>query len=66
MYGILLKGVFLCCQVFGRVMLDQQAGSIVNICSMSGWEAVPAGIVYPSQGWRHSSDASIGLRVGPA
>ena len=35
-YGIMLKGVFLCCQVFGRVMLDQKAGSIVNICSMSG------------------------------
>lgn len=31
-----LNGVFRCCRAFGRVMLDQGRGSIVNIGSMAG------------------------------
>lgn len=31
-----LRGAFLTCQAVGRVMLDQRAGSIVTIASMSG------------------------------
>ena len=31
-----LKGVFLCTQAEGRLMLDQGAGSIINTASMSG------------------------------
>lgn len=31
-----LKGVFLCCQAEGRVMLAQGSGSIINVASMSG------------------------------
>lgn len=31
-----LKGLFLCCQAAGRIMIEQQSGAIVNIASMSG------------------------------
>jgi NAD(P)-dependent dehydrogenase (short-subunit alcohol dehydrogenase family) len=31
-----LKGTFLTCQAAGRLMIEQQAGSIINIASMSG------------------------------
>lgn len=31
-----LKGVFLCCQVFGGQMADAGRGSIINICSIYG------------------------------
>ncbi|GAB3260843.1 SDR family NAD(P)-dependent oxidoreductase [Kineosporia babensis] len=34
--GVNLRGVFLTCQAFGRTMLEQGSGSIVNIASMSG------------------------------
>ena len=34
--GVNLTGVFLTCQRVGRVMLEQQAGRIVTIASMSG------------------------------
>jgi 3-oxoacyl-[acyl-carrier protein] reductase len=35
-YGVNLRGLFLCSQVAGRVMLAQQRGVILNICSMAG------------------------------
>jgi NAD(P)-dependent dehydrogenase (short-subunit alcohol dehydrogenase family) len=31
-----LKGVFLCCQEAGKIMIPQKSGSIINIASMSG------------------------------
>lgn len=31
-----LKGLFLCCQAAGKLMIAQQSGSIINIASMSG------------------------------
>jgi len=31
-----LKGTFLTCQAAGRIMIEQQSGSIINIASMSG------------------------------
>lgn len=34
--GINLKGLFLCCQAAGRMMIPQKAGSVINIASMSG------------------------------
>lgn len=35
-YGVMLKGLFLCSQVAGRVMIEQRRGVILNICSMAG------------------------------
>ena len=35
-YGIMLKGVFFCSQLVGRVMIAQGGGRILNICSMAG------------------------------
>ena len=35
-YGVMLKGLFLCSQVAGRVMIGQGSGVILNICSMAG------------------------------
>jgi NAD(P)-dependent dehydrogenase (short-subunit alcohol dehydrogenase family) len=35
-YGVMLRGLFLCSQIAGRVMLDRASGVIVNICSMAG------------------------------
>lgn len=34
-----VDGLFWCCREFGRIMLDQRSGSIVNIGSMSGFIA---------------------------
>jgi len=34
--GVNLRGLFVCCQRFGRVMLEQQQGAIVNVASMLG------------------------------
>ena len=31
-----LKGTFLCCQAAGQIMIEQKAGAIVNVASMSG------------------------------
>jgi NAD(P)-dependent dehydrogenase (short-subunit alcohol dehydrogenase family) len=31
-----LKGLFLCCQAAGKIMIGQKSGSIINIASMSG------------------------------
>lgn len=31
-----LKGLFLCCQAAGKIMIEQKSGSIINIASMSG------------------------------
>jgi NAD(P)-dependent dehydrogenase (short-subunit alcohol dehydrogenase family) len=35
-YGVMLKGLFLCSQIAGRAMLEQRSGVILNICSMAG------------------------------
>lgn len=35
--GVNLDGLFWCCRAFGRQMLKQEAGSIVNVGSMSGF-----------------------------
>ena len=41
-----LKGTYLCCQAFGRVMLAQGKGSIVNIASIGSFVAYPWASAY--------------------
>lgn len=41
-----LKGTFLACQAFGRRMLEQGRGSIVNIASIGGFVAYPHAVAY--------------------
>ena len=41
-----LTGVFLCCAVFGRRMLAQGGGSIINISSVAGHVGLPKGAAY--------------------
>jgi NAD(P)-dependent dehydrogenase (short-subunit alcohol dehydrogenase family) len=43
-----LKGVFLCCQAAGRVMIPQGSGRIINISSIAGKVALPRLIAYSS------------------
>src|SRR5262249_53793034 len=46
--GVNLKGVFLCCQAAGRVMIPQGSGRIINISSIAGRVALPRMIAYSS------------------
>jgi NAD(P)-dependent dehydrogenase (short-subunit alcohol dehydrogenase family) len=41
-----LKGVFLCCQAAGRVMIQQKSGRIINISSIAGQVALPRLLAY--------------------
>ena len=41
-----LTGVFLCCRAFGRRMLVQGAGSIINVSSVSGIVGIQRGAAY--------------------
>lgn len=41
-----LKGTYLCCQAFGRRMLDQGKGSIVNLASIGSFIAYPWASAY--------------------
>jgi len=43
-----LKGTFLCCQSFGRYMLRQKSGKIVNVSSVAGLGAFPKRAAYGS------------------
>ncbi|MBA3778151.1 MAG: SDR family oxidoreductase [Chloroflexi bacterium] len=44
--GLNLKGTYLCCQAFGRVMLEQGAGSIINLASIGSFIAYPWASAY--------------------
>ena len=41
-----LKGVFLCCQRVGRVMIQQGRGSIINLASIGGLVGLPTSVAY--------------------
>jgi NAD(P)-dependent dehydrogenase (short-subunit alcohol dehydrogenase family) len=41
-----LKGTYLCCQAFGRIMLAQGKGSIINIASIGAFTAYPWASAY--------------------
>src|SRR5207244_9048229 len=43
-----LKGVFLCCQAAGRVMIPQKSGRIINISSIGSKVALPRLVAYCS------------------
>jgi len=44
--GLNLKGTYLCCQAFGRKMLEQGKGSIVNLGSLGSFIAYPWASAY--------------------
>jgi NAD(P)-dependent dehydrogenase (short-subunit alcohol dehydrogenase family) len=44
--GLNLKGTYLCCQGFGRKMLDQGKGSIINLASIGSFVAYPWASAY--------------------
>jgi NAD(P)-dependent dehydrogenase (short-subunit alcohol dehydrogenase family) len=41
-----LKGTYLCCQAFGRAMLEQGKGSIINMASIGSFNAYPWASAY--------------------
>lgn len=41
-----LKGTYLACQAFGRPMLAQESGSIINLASIGGFRAYPMASAY--------------------
>jgi NAD(P)-dependent dehydrogenase (short-subunit alcohol dehydrogenase family) len=43
-----LKGVFLCCQAAGRVMIPKRSGRIINMSSIGGTVALPRLVAYCS------------------
>jgi NAD(P)-dependent dehydrogenase (short-subunit alcohol dehydrogenase family) len=44
--GINLKGVFLCSQQVGKIMIQQKKGNIINIASISAHTPIPQGNAY--------------------
>ena len=58
MLAVNLTGLFLCCQRFGRVMLEAGRGSIVNIASVLG--LVGAGQI-PQASYAASKGAVVNL-----
>ena len=44
--GLNMKGTYLCCQAFGRKMLDQGKGSIINMGSIGGFIGYPLASAY--------------------
>jgi NAD(P)-dependent dehydrogenase (short-subunit alcohol dehydrogenase family) len=44
--GLNLKGTYLCCQAFGRKMLDQGSGSIINLGSIGSFVGYPWASAY--------------------
>ena len=46
--AINIKGVFLCCQAAGRVMIAQKSGRIINMSSIAGQIALPRLVAYSS------------------
>ncbi len=41
-----LKGTYFCCQAFGKLMLDQEKGSIINIASIGSFVGYPWASAY--------------------
>ena len=61
-----LKGVFLCCQIVGRVMLRQKRGSIINLASIGGLVALPMSVAYcASKGGVVQLTRTLGVEWAP-
>ncbi len=61
-----LKGVFLCCQIVGRVMIRQGRGSIINLASIGGLVALPMSVVYcASKGGVVQLTRTLGVEWAP-
>jgi len=61
-----LTGVFLCCQIVGRVMLRQKKGSIINLASIGGLVALPMSVAYcASKGGVVQLTRTLGVEWGP-
>src|SRR5258708_2479705 len=52
-----LLGPFLCCRAFGRIMLRQRSGSIINLASVAGLLGMPDRAAYKA-----ATHGLIGLR----
>jgi NAD(P)-dependent dehydrogenase (short-subunit alcohol dehydrogenase family) len=61
-----LKGVFLCCQRVGRVMIAQGRGSIINLASIGGLVGLPASVAYcASKGGVVQLTRTLGVEWAP-
>ncbi|MBI1876774.1 MAG: SDR family oxidoreductase [Chloroflexi bacterium] len=61
-----LKGVFLCCQIVGRVMIQQQRGSIINLASIGGLVGLPMSVAYcASKGGVVQLTRTLGVEWAP-
>ncbi len=60
-----LKGVVLACQIFGKHLVGQKSGSIINLGSASGLDAAVAGVhLLGVEGGNSQSLKKSGARVG--
>jgi len=61
-----LKGVFLCCQIVGRAMIQQGHGVIVNMASIGGLIALPWSVAYcASKGGVVQLTRTLGVEWAP-
>jgi NAD(P)-dependent dehydrogenase (short-subunit alcohol dehydrogenase family) len=61
-----LKGAFLCCQIVGRVMIQQGRGSIINLASIGGLVALPTSVAYcASKGGVIQLTRTLGVEWAP-
>ena len=61
-----LKGVFLCCQIVGRVMIEQERGSIINLASIGGLVGMPMSVAYcASKGGVVQLTRTLGVEWAP-
>ena len=65
MHNVNLKGLFFCCQTFGRKMLERGEGCIINISSQLGEVGLPGSLVYCStKGGVNQITRVLGLEWG--
>ena len=61
-----LKGVFLCCQIVGRVMIRQGRGAIINLASIGGLVGLPESLPYcASKGGVVQITRTLGVEWAP-